>query len=94
MDMRRSKATMYDRYPQGPMMPRGMDRCGECTDMRMPNETEDCKKERDDMRHMPLTMAYVPWQRFECTYEPVQGLHEGTIFPELNKPFYGRRGMR
>ncbi|MBQ3030840.1 MAG: spore coat associated protein CotJA [Agathobacter sp.] len=43
---------------------------------------------------MPLAMGYVPWQTFECTYEPMQGLRAGTIFPELDKPFYGRRGMR
>ena len=46
-----------------------------------------------DMR-MPLAMGYVPWQNFECTYEPAQALKAGTIFPELDKPFYGRRGVR
>ena len=25
-------------------------------------------------------------------YTPEQGFDNGTIFPELNKPFYGRRG--
>ena len=49
---------------------------------------------KDGLEGMPLAMAYVPWQKFECTYEPAQGLKAGTIFPELDKPFYGRRGVR
>ena len=48
----------------------------------------------DTMREKAIGMAYVPWQQFGCTYEPMQGLQAGTIFPELEKPFYGRRGMR
>jgi hypothetical protein len=38
-------------------------------------------------------MAYVPWQKFETTYEPDMALRVGTIFPELNLPFGGGRGM-
>jgi len=40
----------------------------------------------------PLAMAYVPWQKFQNTYEPDKALAAGTIFPELNKPFLGKRG--
>ena len=51
---------------------------------------------REDMRfcpdQMPLAMAYVPWQRFGRTFDLDQALQLGTIFPELNKPFYGRGG--
>ena len=43
---------------------------------------------------MVLAMAYVPWQKFEKTYEPQMALKKGTIFPELDKPFWGRRGMK
>ena len=43
---------------------------------------------------MALTMAYVPWQKFTETYEPAKALKQGTIFPELDKPFYGRRARR
>ena len=83
MDMRRQKATMYDRYGHEQIMPR----------MKMP--CDECGREKhDEMGGMPLAMGYVPWQKFECTYEPMEGLHAGTIFPELDKPFYGRRGMR
>ena len=55
---------------------------------------DDCNRGRDMLYGVPLTMAYVPWQNFECTYEPAQALKVGTIFPELDKPFYGRRGVR
>ena len=39
----------------------------------------------------PIAMAYVPWQNFHKVYEPEKALMVGTIFPELNKPFLGRR---
>jgi hypothetical protein len=40
----------------------------------------------------PVGMAYVPWQYLDKTYETLEeAFHEGTLFPELNKPFCGRR---
>ncbi len=40
----------------------------------------------------PLGMAYVPWQRFKQIYDNLdKAYHIGTIFPELDKPFTGRR---
>lgn len=40
----------------------------------------------------PVAMAYVPWQRFDGIYEDLEkAFCSGTIFPELNKPFTGRR---
>lgn len=38
-------------------------------------------------------MAYVPWQYFSTVYDPDKALEVGTIFPELDKPFLGGRGM-
>lgn len=38
-----------------------------------------------------LAIAYVRWQEFGDVYEPEDGFTRGTIFPELDKPFYGRR---
>jgi len=38
-------------------------------------------------------MAYVPFQQFGTVYEPEMGLRSGTIFPELDKPFLGERGV-
>lgn len=106
MDMRRQKAGMYERYAQRPMMSRTQAECDTCGNTRMNNncdtcgntragnDCDDCKRTRDELRGMALAMGYVPWQNFECTYEPAQGLRAGTIFPELDKPFYGKRGMR
>lgn len=42
--------------------------------------------------HLPLAMAYVPFQKFSNTFNPCKALHMGTIFPELCKPFCGKRG--
>ena len=40
----------------------------------------------------PVAMAYVPWQHFQQMCEnPETAYQEGTIFPDLNKPFKGRR---
>lgn len=50
--------------------------------------------ESNRIEEFPLAMAYVPWQFFESTYDPDKALDIGTIFPELDKPFLGRRGLR
>lgn len=40
----------------------------------------------------PIAMAYVPWQHFVKIYDNLEEAYcTGTIFPELNKPFTGRR---
>lgn len=37
---------------------------------------------------LPLAMAYVPYQKWNCNVSNAcQGLCDGTIFPELVKPF-------
>lgn len=37
-------------------------------------------------------MAYVPFQMNNAeTYPPTQGFSAGTMFPTLNKPFYGSK---
>ena len=41
---------------------------------------------------MPLTIGYVPMQQFNTTFELNKALQAGTIFPELCKPFVGKRG--
>ena len=43
----------------------------------------------DPLAGLPLAMAYVPWQCWCETYEPAEGWHRGTIFPELDLPFLG-----
>lgn len=44
------------------------------------------------LENFPLAMAYVPIQQFETIYELDEALHNGTIFPELNKPFMCGKG--
>lgn len=46
----------------------------------------------DPLAAFPLAMAYVPWQSFHTIYDFREGLSRGTILPELDKPFCGRRG--
>ncbi|MBD5508690.1 MAG: spore coat associated protein CotJA [Lachnospiraceae bacterium] len=47
---------------------------------------------REPIDEFPVAMAYVPWQRFKGICENLEkGYLDGTIFPELNKPFTGRR---
>lgn len=41
---------------------------------------------------LPLAMAYVPRQTWKTTYPVEEALVRGTIFPELDLPFTGRRG--
>lgn len=39
-----------------------------------------------------IAMAYVPWQHFDRMYDDLEKAYKaGTVFPELNKPFMGRR---
>lgn len=49
---------------------------------------------RDGVDSMQVAMQYVPWQKWNQIYCPEEGLSCGTIFPELNKPFYGKGACR
>ncbi|MBD5396413.1 MAG: spore coat associated protein CotJA [Lachnospiraceae bacterium] len=43
----------------------------------------------------PLAMAYVPWQHLTNIFEDLDEAYKtGTIFPELEKPFTGRRCVK
>jgi len=37
--------------------------------------------------NLKLAKAYVPVQQLGCVYPPMIGLHAGTIFPELDRPY-------
>lgn len=52
----------------------------------------DCARGCDNTQSMVVAMAYVPWQHFNQVYEPEAALMQGTLFPELDKPFYGSGG--
>lgn len=41
--------------------------------------------------HISLAMMYVPFQRFENLYEPEKALERGTLFADLDMPFYGSK---
>ena len=43
------------------------------------------------LKNLPLTMAYVPFQQIEGTYDQDEALKAGTLFPNLDKPFLGRK---
>ncbi len=47
---------------------------------------------KEQIDKFPVGMAYVPWQQFDKMYDNLEeAFRYGTIFPELNKPFTGRR---
>lgn len=49
----------------------------------------------DKLEMYPIAMAYVPWQHLTNIYENLEEAYEtGTIFPELTKPFTGRRCVK
>jgi len=55
---------------------------------------KDCsfdKKGDMNLYDMTIAMAYVPWQRFKMYENLEEAYCNGTVFPELNKPFLGRR---
>ena len=45
--------------------------------------------------NLPIAMAYVPMQKSPIMYENLEdAFKKGTIFPELDKPFFGKRGKK
>ncbi len=52
---------------------------------------KECKFEQL-IGELPIGSAYVPWQVFDRIYENLEVAYQnGTIFPELDMPFEGRR---
>lgn len=43
---------------------------------------------------MVLAMAYVPVQQWDDIYSEDLALCKGTLFPDLDKPFLGRKQVR
>ena len=49
-------------------------------------------KFESNIDRFPIAMSYVPWQKFDKMYDDLEKAYNiGTVFPELNKPFVGRR---
>ena len=40
---------------------------------------------------LPLTMVYIPMQKLKEKYNEEKALCAGTLFPELDKPFLGKK---
>lgn len=68
--------------------------CGGCSHSRDDYHTccKETHKSEDCLSHFEIAMAYVPWQNWNCPYPVEKGLHCGTIFKELDKPFCGKGG--
>ncbi len=65
-----------------------------CPEMRERMEYTKCDGDTDCLEmNYALAMAYVPWQKFGELYEPEKSLEVGTMFKELEKPFWGKRGV-
>ena len=50
------------------------------------------QKEYQNCSPLALAIAAVPMQQFRQLYDPATALRRGTLFRELDLPFYGRRG--
>jgi len=58
----------------------------------MPETTDMDVQHHGSTPSRPLTMAFVACQEeITDTYETGEALRNGTLFPELDKPFTGRR---
>ncbi|MEG0962987.1 MAG: spore coat associated protein CotJA [Lachnospiraceae bacterium] len=69
-----------------------MSNCNKISERECGQQIRPCPDKPDSLKSMPLAMAYVPWQTFNHVYDPDKALQCGTIFPELNLPFYGKGG--
>lgn len=79
---------------------RNSNACNSCAENRMnfrrENSCEKCSensrnRDSERMNDFPVGMAYVPWQCWGEIYPLNTGLQRGTIFPELDKPFFKGR---
>ncbi len=58
-------------------------------DMNMP-ATEGAQP----IKNAVLAMAYVPMQEYGLLYDEADALDAGTLFPDLDKPFYGKKACK
>lgn len=84
--MKNYNMSNYRMMPPPNMMP--------CPQMKDRMEYSQCDGETNCLEmNYALAMAYVPWQKFDALLEPEKAFEVGTIFTELEKPFWGKRGM-
>ncbi len=48
-------------------------------------------KNNTELKNLPLTMVYIPFQQLDKKYSESEALKAGTLFPELDKPFLGKK---
>ncbi len=65
-----------------------------CSSCRMPSASSGDSEMYAHVDEMQIAMAYVPCQKFSTTYDLNYALNVGTVFPDLCKPFCGKRGGR
>ena len=53
------------------------------------NEYRNNQFDETMLKNLPLTMAYVPYQKCIDCYDEEEELKRGTLYPVLDKPFYG-----
>ena len=85
MDRYRTNCASYMRMPSAPKPAKPVESC------RRSDHKDNIYHHADEL---PLTMAYVPMQKFKTTVPLEKALYVGTIFPELCKPFVGKRGAK
>lgn len=56
----------------------------------VPSASKKLKFSDVPLDKLPLTMAYVPMQEFKDIYSENDALMRGTLFTELDKPFFGK----
>lgn len=68
-------------------------RCTEAAGVNIPNCINDnfCVSAPENMNGGILTMAFVDMQPLDSVYSPQSAFCNGTLYPSLNKPFYGGR---
>ena len=71
----------------------GCRRCADSAEVNIPNCINDdfCVPAPENMNGGILTMAFVDMQPLDSVYSPEVAFCNGTLFPCLNKPFYGGR---
>ena len=61
--------------------------------MDQPPNLPEIMQESTFPSKVSLAMMYIPYQRFERLYDDEKALNRGTLFEELDLPFYGgKRG--
>lgn len=68
------------------------DRSSQSCACRIPNTVTKNAEMYTHLSHLEPAMAYVPCQQLTTTYDLCYALNAGTIFPQLCKPFCGKRG--